>query len=304
MIYHPFRNFGLKLLSVGIAILLWLTVAGEQVVERTVLIPLELVNTPPGLELIENPPATVSVRIRGASSTLSEIDRGAVVAQLDVRDARPRRQFYGHLSPADVRVPFGVEVLQVSPGMVPLRLDQTVSKPVKVRVRYEGRPAEGYVVGRVSSVPDTVTIEGPASVVASIEEAETEAIAVHESAARLTETVSVRVNDPLVRLRPPQVARVTIEVNPEPRERTLAGVPVGVRNGRAKTTSSLDPAVVSVEVRGDPAVVEALTAASLLAWADLAGRAPGRYNLPVLVDVPPGVELVRTIPARVSIRVR
>ena len=44
MAYHPFRNPGLKVLSVSIAVLLWLTVAGEPMVVRSFRVPLEFQN--------------------------------------------------------------------------------------------------------------------------------------------------------------------------------------------------------------------------------------------------------------------
>ena len=36
MAYSPFRDFSLKVLAVGIAVLLWLSVAGERVIEGPV----------------------------------------------------------------------------------------------------------------------------------------------------------------------------------------------------------------------------------------------------------------------------
>src|SRR5690606_27254810 len=50
MAYHPFRNLGLKGLSTLVALLLWLIVAGERVVERVMRAPVEFQNLPAGLE--------------------------------------------------------------------------------------------------------------------------------------------------------------------------------------------------------------------------------------------------------------
>ena len=47
----PFGHFGLKAVSVGLAIALWIAVAGEETVERGLRVPLELQQFPPGLEL-------------------------------------------------------------------------------------------------------------------------------------------------------------------------------------------------------------------------------------------------------------
>jgi hypothetical protein len=46
MAYHPFRHLGLKVVALALATLLWLTVAGEHVVERIIRVPLEFRNLP------------------------------------------------------------------------------------------------------------------------------------------------------------------------------------------------------------------------------------------------------------------
>ena len=88
----PFRHFGLKLLSVGLALMLWFVVSGEETVERTLRIPLELQQFPSGLELSGEPPSTVDVRVRGASSTLARLGPSDLVAELDLRSARAGRR--------------------------------------------------------------------------------------------------------------------------------------------------------------------------------------------------------------------
>jgi hypothetical protein len=51
-----FRHIGLKIMSIALAALLWLVVAGEQVVERALRIPLEFTNMPAQLEPVGEPP--------------------------------------------------------------------------------------------------------------------------------------------------------------------------------------------------------------------------------------------------------
>ena len=112
------RHVGLKVISVVLAALLWLLVSGEQTVERALRIPLEFTNLPPQLELVGSPPAVVDVRVRGSSGTLSRVAAGELSAVLDVRTARIGDRLF-HLTAEDVRSPFGVEVVQVTPASVP-----------------------------------------------------------------------------------------------------------------------------------------------------------------------------------------
>src|SRR6476646_1403278 len=139
----PFRHLGLKVLSVVLALLLWMIVSGEEMVERGLRVPLELQQVPAGLELTGEVPATVDVRVRGASGTLSRVSTGDVVAVLDLRSARSGRRLFP-LTPDQVRVPFGVEVVQLLPASVALAFEGSSTREVKVVPATDGRPAPGY----------------------------------------------------------------------------------------------------------------------------------------------------------------
>jgi hypothetical protein len=112
-----FRHIGLKIISIALAGLLWLVVSGEQIVERALRIPLEFTNMPAQLELVGEPPNVVDVRVRGSSGALSRVAAGELVAVLDLKVARPGQRLF-HLVGTDVRVPFGVEVVQIAPSNV------------------------------------------------------------------------------------------------------------------------------------------------------------------------------------------
>ena len=117
-----FGHLGLKVLSLGLALLLWMVVAGEETVERGLRVPLELQQMPAGIEVLGDIPTTVDVRVRGGSGALSRVGTGDVVAVLDLRSARSGRRLFP-LTPDQVRVPFGVEVVQVTPSAVAMAFE-------------------------------------------------------------------------------------------------------------------------------------------------------------------------------------
>ncbi|MGB7218285.1 MAG: CdaR family protein [Vicinamibacterales bacterium] len=119
--FWPFRHLGLKALSVGLALLLWMIVAGEQVVERGLRVPLELQRLPAGLELQGELPTTIDVRVRGSSGALGRLTLGDVVVVLDLRGAEPGQHVF-LVSPEQGRAPYGVEVVQVIPDTVVMTL--------------------------------------------------------------------------------------------------------------------------------------------------------------------------------------
>jgi YbbR domain-containing protein len=209
-----FRNIGLKIVSLALAALLWLLVSGEQIVERAMRIPLEFTNLPQSLELVGEPPNVVDVRVRGSSGALGRMGTGDLVAVLDLRAARPGRRLF-HLVGADVRAPFGVDVVQVAPSSIPMEFEPSGTKFVRVVPEIDGNPAPGFVLGQVLAEPEMVEIVGPATAVKGLMEAITEPVSVDGRRSSVTESVTVGVADPAVRLREPATARVTVTITRE-----------------------------------------------------------------------------------------
>jgi hypothetical protein len=278
--WWPFRHLGLKLLSVTVAVLLWMVVAGEETVERGLRIPLELQQFPPGLELDGEPPSLVDARVRGASGTLGRLSVGDVVAVIDLRGAHVGRRLFP-LTPDQVRVPFGVEIVQVTPPTVALVFEKSASKQVPVEPRLEGKPAAGFVVGRRTVDPATVEIIGPDSAVERATEALTEPVSVSGASELVRETVKVGMVDSALRLKTSRAAVVEVEIVPAPVERTVHNVPVHLKNLAPNLTAEANPTMVDVNVRGSREGLSRLRGDDVSAYVDLAGLGAGPYTLPV-----------------------
>ena len=301
MAVRGFRHLGLKFVSIALAGLLWLVVSGEQIVERALRIPLEFTNLPAQLEMVGDTPTVVDVRVRGSSGALSRIGSGDLVAVLDLRSARPGRRLF-HLTGDDVRSPFGVEVVTVSPSNVAVAFEQSATKVVPVVPAVEGEPADGYVVGTVTAEPATVEVIGPVSALTNLTEAITEPVIIAGASAPVRESVTIGVPDPAVRLRTPQSATVTVDVGAAPIDRRIADVAITPRN-RGSRTPQIVPPTVAVIVRGSHEVVNGLTPTMLDAAVDLEGLGQGQYQLPVRVTPPQHVTVVRVEPAQVRVRI-
>ena len=224
----PFRHAGLKVISLALAVALWMAVSGEEVVERGLRIPLELQQFPPGLELAGEPFTFVDVRVRGCSGTLGRVTPSDVVATLDLRAARPGRRLF-QLTPENMRVPFGVEVVQVTPSSIAIVFEKSATRQIPIAPEVEGNPAPGFIVGNVTADPKTIEVTGPESAVTRATEAVTEAVSVAGARSRVAEVVRVGLLDPLLRLKTPRSVNVRVEMLPGPRERTV-GQPVHLRN--------------------------------------------------------------------------
>jgi YbbR domain-containing protein len=303
MRYHPFRHLGLKVLSLALATVLWLTVAGEHVVERGLRVPIEFRNVPQSLEIVGNTPDTMNVRVRGSSAVLSRLQPGDIVAVLDLSSARAGSRIFT-VRTDQVRAPFGVEVSQVLPATIPLDLESSLQRRVPVLPSVEGDPAPGFVIGHESAEPPTVEIVGPESHVRQVSEARTEPVDVSGARARVRDVVNIGVADSSVRLVEPQNATVIVDVPPAPVEKQIENVPVRARNLRNRLQVDASPKTVRVTVRGPREALAALQSESIVAFVDLAGLGTGQYNLRVQVDPAQDYGVTAIAPAVVSITVR
>ena len=303
MRYNPFRNLGLKILAIALASLLWLTVAGQHVVERSLRVPLEFRNMPHPLEIVGNTPDTIDVRVRGSSAVLTRLQPGEIVAVLDLSGARSGVRLF-QVRPDEVRAPFGVAVTQVVPSTLSLELEVQARRRVPVVPAIEGQPAPGFVVGSKAVEPAMVEIIGPESRVRQVSEATTEPVSIRDARARVRDTVNVGVIDSAVRLADPTSAHVTVEIGRAPVERVVTDVPIRWRNLPPGLSAQLAPNLTSVKVRGTQDLVDGLRPDAILAYVDLEGLGAGRYNLRVQIDQTGRFGVDTIDPADVTVTIR
>jgi YbbR domain-containing protein len=300
--FWPFRHIGLKLLSVTIAVLMWMVIGGEETIERGLRVPLELQQFPAGLELVGEVPTTADVRLRGAAGTVARIAPGDVVAVLDLRGARAGERLF-HLTPEEVRAPFGVEVVQVTPPTVAVVFEAAASRVVPIKPSIEGRPAPGFVVDKIVADPPEVEVVGPESAVAHATEALTEPVSVGGARGPVQETVTVGTLDPALRLKMLRTAVVTVDIAAAPLEQTVRDRPVHLRGLSPNLTAIATPSVVDVTLRGSREALSRMEPDDATAFVDLDRLGAGVYSLTVRAESSRDAGVTRIEPSTIQVRI-
>ena len=299
-----FRDLGLKVLAIALAVLLWRTVAGDPMAERGLKVPLELENVPDSVEILGELPDEVEVRLRGPSAVLRRLEAGEVAAIIDLESERWGSRLFDMTADRVRGAPPGVQVTQVIPSTVSLTLEDAGSRVVPVVPVVEGEPAPGFVVGRVVADPSTVAVVGPLSLLRQLTEAITEPLDVTNASVPLEESLTVGLADPNLRLETPGAARVTVEIVRAPVERTLIEVPVRVRNAPSELSARVTPESITVTVYGPPEQMRGLDSSMVGAFVDLAGREAGSYNLSVEFAPQRAFEVTQVEPTLVLVTLR
>jgi YbbR domain-containing protein len=158
------KNWGLKLFSLLLALLLWLILIPEEKIslEKTLTVPLELHNIPSEMELVERPPSTVDVTIRAPQRLINQINSATVHAVLNLENASIDQVDYP-LNKNMISIPAGAEIKDIHPSQVNLRLERAIEIMLEVVPNIIGELGEGLKIEKIEPIPSQVPIRGPES---------------------------------------------------------------------------------------------------------------------------------------------
>lgn len=170
-----FDNFVIKVFSLLFAVVLWFHVVSKGKSEVNFVVPLELTDIPREMAVVNDVPGYVDVRLMGPEGMLKSISPREIRAVISLADKKEGESLY-YLGPTNITAPGYAEVTNINPAEIRLRLESVARKAVPVSPALIGRPAKGYRVDNVTVEPETVTVEGPKSVIARMEKVNTKAV--------------------------------------------------------------------------------------------------------------------------------
>ena len=167
------ENWTLKLISLGLALLLWMFIMGERRLEVGYPVPLELQSLPKGLMVANEVPSLIDVRVSGPRTLLSKISPNDISIVVDLADLKPGLTTFKRLEER-LNLPSGLRVTRLSPSFIDLKLERIKQKLVPIKIILSGKPLSGFKLGKVRAVPDEVVIEGAESELKNVSEVTTE----------------------------------------------------------------------------------------------------------------------------------
>jgi len=225
------EDWGLKLLALGITIVLWLAVTGQNkpVTQRISGVQLNFVKHA-GLEISNDPLGSVEVTVNGSPSLLDQMKLRDLVVTVDISDQKAGERVV-RLSPETVRMdlPPGVKILSFRPTTVPIRLEPTIERELDVEVKLEGSVSDGYEVISTGVTPNKIRVRGPSDRVSLLPRAMTETVRLDGRKESFSlSRVAINISDPKIEILDPNVG-VRVEIAEKKRDDNKLGV--GVSGG-------------------------------------------------------------------------
>jgi len=153
----------------------WVLITTRQGLITTVTAPVRLHGVPDGLVLLHTLPEDVTIQIKAMSSLVPPPSKLDLAAEIDASGIIEGTTAI-RVNHSNITAPSGMIVTSVLPSSIRVTAEKKMRKNVPVKISLKGKLPSGQSYMRVSSVPPSVDIEGPASQVSQISSITTEEV--------------------------------------------------------------------------------------------------------------------------------
>lgn len=174
------QNIGLKLTAVFLAGILWFFVTSRGQTEISFDAPLEFRNIPQKLGIVTSSAKTVNITVRGHDRLMKSLRRADIRVSIDL--SRAKKGESSHLiTPGEISVPHPLVVSGITPSSVKVRLDEMVTRTLKVQPVLNNGTEGAPPVTSVVVEPATVTAKGFRSDIRKLETLKTEPVDISDT---------------------------------------------------------------------------------------------------------------------------
>jgi YbbR domain-containing protein len=303
-LFHRLRhtrieNKGLKALSLLLAVLLFV-VSRQPVIDlRMAGVAIEYRGLSPGLKIVGDAEQTVSMRLSGPRDIVRSLTPNQLLVIADLSGKGPGERVV-QLRADESFLPDNVNVMQIEPASIRIKLEPNVTKLVRVEARLRGKVPEGREFYGVELSPAEVEIEGPQSMVDKIDSIFTESVSLDGRDVDFRTYVEVEIPQNSLRIKTPGPIELSVIIGEERLLRRFANAPVQWLDKSA--AGWLLTKTVRLEVFGPKSAVEALRADDLRVVVNTAGLPPNVTSVTPQVQLPANIEIKNIIPREVKVK--
>lgn len=239
------KDWFLRLLSLGLAIVLWYFVGGEDIVNKNVMIPVEVINLPRDLVISNQYKKEIEVSVSGPRSLVLDIGNIGLTRQVDLAHATPGTMVLENSNDV-IKVPRGVKVLGIQPKSVILSLDKMVQRQFPVSPVPVGMLAPDFILKAIRMEPDSISITGPQTVLSRFDVLKTKDIDISGLRGPTQLQVPLELDPVIVDLIGATTITADLDIEVETVQKKIPKLPVEVIKGGIRQRVS--PATVTVTV--------------------------------------------------------
>lgn len=287
-------NASFKLLAVILATFVWfLARKSGETIQMSFYVPVVFKNVSPVFQVSSNPP---QINIVVLSNSRESFNPQEIQAVLDLDNAQEGTLSYV-LTENHISSPVKVEITRIHPSQITVRIEELIEKSFSIKPRYQGTPKNGYLLGDIKIVPDTLNMRGPRSVLEKLDYISTHEIELENLKESVTMRVELELPSGNVQIINQNVDYYSAEItiNSLPVRKRFDNVPVYLRN--VDYVSIINPNTFNVFVEGPENLIKEIELNELSGEIDLSSFEPGEYpKVTPKVVAPDGITVLQQWP--------
>ncbi|MSR77312.1 MAG: hypothetical protein EXS63_03680 [Candidatus Omnitrophica bacterium] len=300
MIRWVTKDWGLKLISLVLAIGLWNYAVGEESVEVTRTVPLKIHVQNPNVSVLKLSSETLQVTLVSQRNLLSDLASVEIIAVHEIgKEMAKAGEYTFQIEAREIKLPKPqIQVTSIQPEIIRMTLDELIVVKLPVKPKFVGEPAFGYKVAtsQIQLDPNAILVQGPKGELEKLDAVSTEPIDLVGRIRSFRRTLSIALPSNLKAVSE-SLIDAHIPINEEFEEKKFLDVAFKVlRSPEKNDVIEIKPLKVSFVVSGSKRQLEKLTPQNILAYVDLASLSEGDHEVPVIVALPEDVTMKDKIP--------
>ena len=295
-------DWGFKLISLLFALLMWYFVVGEDKIDLTVYVPIEITNLPRNLVIANQYKQQLEVAVSGPRGLVRTISNQHITRTIDLTDAKPGTQIFQN-RPESIHFPHGITLQRIQPANITLTIDNLLERELPIKAITTGEPAVGFRVAAITTKPSSLSLKAPAEALKVTDSLSTKPIDISGITSSISKQVSLDVIPEIEELVGESAITVNVVVKEKMIPREFVGIPIEFTHAEKYTTYRLSPRQVTVKAELLYRLSQTRTKTPrVTATVDAGNLPPGRHELPVTVTPDTsGVTVVEVIPPTVTV---
>jgi len=260
---------------------------------------------PEGWAVWEKSVHQVNVLFRGSREDIRYLNSGQLHVVIPLSDPTAGNEIHIKLLEKYLKNPTGAKVVRFSPSDIFIKLDKESERLLPVKAAIDGSLPEGLEIDKIVCAPASVRVSGAEQVLSEMQNIHTEPISLTDRQASFKESVPIAL---------PQVGRIRVDpdwvsvdfmIEQHTSTQEFDGIPVRVLCASGESRQmNLQPKTIKITVKGQQQRIEQMRTVDVFAYVNCADLTESTgYDLPVIIKLPSGLQLVKTDPATIHINV-
>lgn len=263
------------------------------------------VDLPEGWAVWEKSIHHVNIVFRGSREDIQFLNSGQLRVVIPLSDPTAGDEIHIRLLDKYLKNPTDAKVVRFSPSDIFIKLDKESERLLPVKAAIDGSLPEGVEIDKIICTPASVRVSGAEQILSEMQNIHTEPIKLNDRQASFKESVPIAL---------PQIGRVRVSpdwvsvdfmLEQHTSMQEFDDIPVRILCASGESRQiELQPKTIKITVKGQQQRIEQMRTVDVFAYVNCADLTESTgYDLPVIVKLPSGLQLVKTDPATIHIRI-